>query len=85
LKDNEQQRLEHQIQLASRAVSYITDESTAQRLLRFVEELKARLFRSSRQKQIAQRAFELWDRAGRPPGRDLEFWLAAEKELGERS
>jgi hypothetical protein len=31
--------------------------------------------------EIAKRAFEIWEREGRPPGRDLEHWLAAEAEL----
>jgi hypothetical protein len=31
--------------------------------------------------QIATKAYELWERAGRPAGRDIEFWLAAERQL----
>ncbi len=30
---------------------------------------------------IARRAYELWEQAGRPDGRDQEFWLCAEAEL----
>jgi hypothetical protein len=30
---------------------------------------------------IATRAYELWDRYGRPPGRDVEIWLEAERQL----
>ena len=30
---------------------------------------------------IAERAYLLWERAGRPAGRDQEFWLRAEAEL----
>ncbi|MBE0545525.1 MAG: DUF2934 domain-containing protein [Verrucomicrobia bacterium] len=30
---------------------------------------------------IARRAYELWEQAGRPDGRDQEFWLRAEAEL----
>lgn len=30
--------------------------------------------------QIQRRARELWERAGRPQGRDLEFWLQAERD-----
>ena len=29
---------------------------------------------------IANRAYRLWEKAGRPAGRDLDFWLAAENE-----
>jgi hypothetical protein len=31
--------------------------------------------------QISSRARQLWQQAGSPEGRDLEFWLAAENEL----
>jgi hypothetical protein len=31
--------------------------------------------------EVAQRAYQLWEAAGRPSGRDLEHWLQAEKEL----
>ena len=30
---------------------------------------------------IAERAYSLWEQAGRPAGRDEEFWLRAEAEL----
>jgi hypothetical protein len=30
---------------------------------------------------IAARAYELYEESGRPTGRDVEFWLRAEKEL----
>ena len=35
--------------------------------------------------QIAQRAFEIWEREGQPGGKDLENWLRAEAELHQRS
>jgi hypothetical protein len=31
--------------------------------------------------RIRTRAWQLWDQAGRPQGRDHEFWLQAEKEI----
>lgn len=31
--------------------------------------------------QISERAYYLWEKAGRPEGDGQEFWLAAEKEL----
>jgi hypothetical protein len=31
--------------------------------------------------EVAQRAYQLWQAAGRPIGRDLEYWLQAEAEL----
>jgi hypothetical protein len=33
---------------------------------------------------IVRRAYELWERAGRPEGRDQEFYLEAERELSGR-
>ena len=33
---------------------------------------------------IAKRAYELWDRAGRPDGRSEEFWFAAKEELEQK-
>lgn len=33
--------------------------------------------------EIAQRAHELYVQAGRPAGRDTEFWLEAERQLRE--
>jgi hypothetical protein len=34
----------------------------------------------NRYKWIANRAYHLWEKAGRPSGSDLDFWLAAENE-----
>src|SRR5688572_15610330 len=36
---------------------------------------------SIQSEQIQAKAHELWQKAGSPEGRDLEFWLAAEHEL----
>lgn len=33
---------------------------------------------------IRRRAHELWEEAGRPPDRDLEFWQKAEAEVMDR-
>jgi hypothetical protein len=35
--------------------------------------------------QIRDRAYALWEEAGRPEGQDMEFWMMAERELSERS
>jgi hypothetical protein len=34
------------------------------------------------QTQIQQRAYELWERDGRPEGRDFAHWQQAEREIG---
>jgi len=31
--------------------------------------------------QIAQRAYEIWEREGKPKGQDQDHWLQAEEEL----
>ena len=36
------------------------------------------------ERMIRERAYELWDRAGRPNGRSDEFWFAARYELERR-
>ena len=33
------------------------------------------------EKQIQNYAYQLWEKAGRPEGRDKEFWNAAKAEL----
>jgi hypothetical protein len=33
------------------------------------------------EKQIVRRAYELWEQAGKPDGRDAEFYHLAEQEL----
>ena len=34
--------------------------------------------------QVRHRAYELWNEAGRPDGKHLQFWEAAEQELKRR-
>ncbi|MGY4623308.1 hypothetical protein ACVWY3_001064 [Bradyrhizobium sp. USDA 4486] len=63
---DERAKLEHQIELATKAAAYIRDESTATRLRRFANELRQRLFPSTRHQQIKMRAHELWEHR-RPP------------------
>ena len=36
------------------------------------------------QARIQQRAYELWERDGRPEGRDHAHWQQAEREIGAR-
>jgi hypothetical protein len=37
--------------------------------------------RQPTQQEIAQRAYAMWEREGRPHGRSLDHWFAAEREL----
>jgi hypothetical protein len=38
---------------------------------------------SPTEERIRVRAYELWELAGQPPGREDEFWYQAEKEIRE--
>jgi hypothetical protein len=79
--------LERKIEQASRIASRMTDQTTYQRLTAWVDELRQklqkRLAARRSQEEIRARAHELWEQHGRPPGRDVEFWLQAESELRE--
>ena len=77
----EQRKIEHQLELANRVVGHISDATTVERLKNFAEELKQKLFAMVHRPKVRARAYELWERAGRPPDRDMEFWLEAERQL----
>jgi hypothetical protein len=34
--------------------------------------------------EIAKRAYELWEKAGKPEGQETEQWLQAEREVMQR-
>jgi hypothetical protein len=36
---------------------------------------------TSNYNRIAQRAYEIWERTGRPQGKETEHWLQAEAEV----
>ena len=78
---DEQKKIEHQIELATRAAALVKDETTGQRFRNFADELKRKLRRMMRRGQVRARAYELWEQAGRPAGQDLEFWLEAERQF----
>jgi hypothetical protein len=78
-------KLEHQIELAERAASIVKDEPTAQRFIAFARQLRQMLQGAlvvrRRRHEIRARAYELWEKAAKPSGRDVEFWLEAERQL----
>jgi hypothetical protein len=80
-------KVQHLIEVAERAASTVTDQTTAQRFVAFASELRDRLqnwqIARRRKHEIRARAFELWEQAGKPTGRDEEFWLMAEREIVE--
>jgi hypothetical protein len=69
--------------LAARIAETIKDESAAQRLKHFAKEVGHKLLRRLRHSKVRARAYELWEAAGRPLDRDLEFWLEAERQIKE--
>jgi hypothetical protein len=80
---DQREKIEHQLELATRVAGIVKDESTAERLLSFASELRKKLKRMMRRQEVRARAYELWERAGRPIGRDVEFWLEAERQLND--
>jgi Protein of unknown function (DUF2934) len=45
--------------------------------------LKATEMKRPLEMEIVRRAYELWERAGKPDGKDQEFYHQAERELQE--
>lgn len=65
--------------------NWMTDSQTVRAIQAVALELKqrARALAKPDENQIRRRALEIWEDNGRPPGRDLEFWLQAEREFRE--
>jgi DUF2934 family protein len=78
---DERTKIEHQIELATRVAEYFRDETVVQRFRNFAEELRQRLVKMLRRPKVRARAYELWQQAGQPPDRDLEFWFEAERQI----
>ena len=64
---------------------WIGDGETVQRILALTEELKQRARALARPNEdgIRKRAREIWEENDRPVGKDVEFWLQAEREFCE--
>jgi hypothetical protein len=64
---------------------WIDDQETVQRILGLTAKLRrrARAIATPTENRIRRRARALWEESGRPSGRDLEFWLQAEREFQE--
>jgi hypothetical protein len=64
---------------------WVTDGQTARAILTLAQELqqRARTWARPDEAQIRRRALEIWEENGRPAGRDVEFWLQAEREFRE--
>ena len=83
----ERLRLEQQLEQAKRLAAAVADPTTIQRIGAFISDLRQRLEKRRARRRskddIRARARQLWEQAGRPQGRDEEFWFQAEQELGE--
>jgi hypothetical protein len=64
---------------------WVSDRLTIQRIFALSLELRqrARALAHPDENEIRKRAREIWEENGRPAGRDLEFWLQAEREFRE--
>jgi hypothetical protein len=86
--EDDSQELERKIEQAGRIASNVGDRTTYERLTAWIYELKRTLHQRHETRRlkhrIKARVRELWEQNGRPPGRDVEFWLQAEAELRER-
>jgi hypothetical protein len=85
MSEDEAEELKRKLEQARRLASATTDFTTMQRLREFAEEISEKLrsyfARRRAREMVRARAWELWEQNGRPPGRDLEFWLQAEREI----
>ena len=74
----EHRELEHKIERATWIASRIKDPAV-QRIRARIEDLKQKLRQRLEARRIKQeitlRAREIWERDGRPLGRNLKFWL----------
>ncbi|WYK06972.1 DUF2934 domain-containing protein [Cereibacter sphaeroides f. sp. denitrificans] len=50
---------------------------------RTIHDRREETMSDDREARIRQRAYELWEAEGQPAGRDQDYWLRAEAELGE--
>jgi Protein of unknown function (DUF2934) len=64
---------------------WVSDRQTVKSILALAAELRdrARALAHPDEGNIRNRAREIWEENGKPPGRDLEFWLQAEREFQE--
>ena len=89
MSEDEAEELRRKLEQARRLASVTTDLTTMQRLREFADEIRDKLHnyfaRRREQEQIRARAQRLWEENGKPPGRDVEFWLRAEREIQDKS
>jgi hypothetical protein len=62
----------------------VSDQEVVGRISDLTDDLEKQaeqLKRMLREESVRSRAYQIWQRHGRPAGRDDEFWLQAEREL----
>jgi hypothetical protein len=64
-----------------RLKSQISDPTKVQAISDLTAEFEMTAEELERRQQIRERAHEIWLERGRPEGREVEFWLAAEREV----
>ena|ERR1700730_14196157 len=83
---NQKQLVAHLMEKARKYRGYarwVGDRQTVRGILALAAELRdrARALSDPDEGKIRNRAREIWEENGRPQGRDLEFWLQAEREF----
>jgi hypothetical protein len=83
---DQKQLVAHLIGKARKYRSYaawVSDRQTVKSILALAAELRdrARALAHPDEDNIRRRAREIWEENGKPVGRDLEFWLRAEREF----
>jgi hypothetical protein len=61
----------------------VTDDRASKALDDLADESELTADELERRHHTRERAHEIWIERGRPEGRDVEFWLDAEKELAD--
>ena len=64
-----------------RMLRLIGDPAAVNAIHEEASKLKVTAEEIERQHKIPERAHQIWTEHGRPAGRDVEFWLAAEREV----
>lgn len=73
--------LRQQAERYRRLKKQISDPAAVQAICDLVGEFELTAADLEKRHHIRERAHEIWIERGRPDGRDVEFWLAAEREL----
>jgi hypothetical protein len=73
--------LRQRAQRYRRLKTQISDSATVQAICQLAGEYEMTAAELEKRHLTLERAHEIWIEHGRPSGRDMEFWLAAERDL----